>query len=63
LGLCRLQQNDFAGAESYLLQSYDILQTHHPDRNAAKKQIRLDIISLYEKWGRPEDAQKYAGKL
>lgn len=59
LGQCMLAQQNFSDAEQYFLQSYTTFKEHYPERTASKQRALQGIISLYEKWGRTNEAEKY----
>ncbi|MCZ6819620.1 MAG: tetratricopeptide repeat protein, partial [Calditrichaeota bacterium] len=62
LGRCMLAQQNFSAAEQYFLQSYTTFKEHYPERTASKQKALQGIVSLYEKWGRTNEAEKYRKK-
>jgi hypothetical protein len=60
VGLDRLRAGRLAAAETDLLAAYGGLKEHRgPDAPEASV-LRTRLAELYERWGRPTDAQRYA---
>jgi eukaryotic-like serine/threonine-protein kinase len=60
LGKSMLQQGKFAEAEPILLQNYAILEKQRGTNDPGTRQVRAWLAQLYEHWGKPNDAARYA---
>jgi eukaryotic-like serine/threonine-protein kinase len=59
LGECLLAQKRYAEAEPLLLESSAIYQRIHVAESPLLKPARERLASLYERWGRPLEGEKY----
>ena len=49
----------YAEAEPYLLEASEWLRTNRGDDNSYTREAIAHLIDLYERWGRPGDAESY----
>ncbi|MEZ5331032.1 MAG: serine/threonine-protein kinase [Thermoanaerobaculia bacterium] len=59
LGEIEMSRGRFAEAELRLLSSYSALQRLFSEAHPATVEARERLVSLYESWGRPEDAERF----
>ena len=59
LGTCLMGLGRFAAAESYLLEASRWLRTNRGMDNSFTREMLSQLISLYRRWGRPEQAEQY----
>lgn len=63
LGDALVGQGRYAEAEPLLLQSYPILKTSIGARAKPTQEILASLVSLYQSWGRPEEAARFRALL
>ncbi|MHC4942579.1 MAG: tetratricopeptide repeat protein [Planctomycetota bacterium] len=63
LGECLARLKRFEDAESYLLKGYEGFNTYSGEKYAKTVQTVRLLISLYESWERPEQAEAWRSKL
>ena len=59
MGLCLLRQQKYAQAERNLLGNYATLEKQRGAESADARRVRGWLVTLYEKWGRPESAARF----
>jgi serine/threonine-protein kinase len=59
LGRCRTLQGRYREADSLLTTAYDVLRNKRPEGERYRTRVRHALVQLYERWGRPEAAEKY----
>ena len=59
LGDCLAAQARYAEAEPLLNESYTILKAVHIHESPVLDEARQRLVSLYEAWGRPQEAARY----
>jgi hypothetical protein len=59
LGECLTTQKRFADAEPLLLGSYQALRLSQGAGNPRTKSALQRVITLYENWGKPEQAARF----
>jgi eukaryotic-like serine/threonine-protein kinase len=59
VGWCHVEAKRFAEAEPLLLEAYRILVARRGAANAYTQTTRERLITLYERWGKPEQAAQY----
>jgi tetratricopeptide (TPR) repeat protein len=59
LGACLMGLRRYAEAEPYLLEASEWLRTNRGDDNSYTREVIAHLIDLYERWGRPADAESY----
>ncbi|MCG8403702.1 MAG: serine/threonine-protein kinase [Phycisphaerales bacterium] len=62
LSRCLMELRRFENAESVLLESYSRLSEVRGEGEPAIVAARARLASLYERWGKPEAAEKYSDK-
>ena len=60
LGACLVAQGRFAEAEPLLVGSHRLMLAKRTDRSRETRDALDRIVQLYAKWGRPEEARRYA---
>jgi serine/threonine-protein kinase len=63
LGDCLAAQARYAEAEPLLNESYTILRAVHVAQSPALDEARQRLVSLYEVWGKPQEAASYRSQL
>jgi tetratricopeptide (TPR) repeat protein len=63
LGECLAAQARYAEAEPLLNESYTILKAVHVPQSPVLDEARQRLVSLYEAWGKPQDAARYRSQL
>jgi serine/threonine-protein kinase len=59
LGTCLMGLRRYAEAEPYLLEASEWLRANRGDDNSDTREAIAHLIDLYERWGRPADAESY----
>jgi len=59
VGVCLAAEGDYPGAETQLLSSFARLDEESGSLEFFKKRTLVQLISLYQSWGRPDQAEKY----
>jgi serine/threonine-protein kinase len=59
LGDCLAAQTRYAEAEPLLNESYTILKAVHVHESPVLDEARQRLVSLYEAWGKPQEAARY----
>ena len=59
LGECLAAQARYAEAEPLLKESYEIVKTVHVPESPVLEEARQHLISLYDAWGKPQQAAVY----
>jgi len=63
LGDCLAAQARYAEAEPLLNESYTILKAVHLPQSPMLDEARQRLVSLYEAWGKPQEAARYRSQL
>jgi hypothetical protein len=63
LGACRLALGRFPEAEADLLEAFDAMSARRPPPNRETLKVLNGIIELYDRWGRPDQAERYRRRL
>ena len=63
LGECLTLQKRYADAEPLLLDSYEILESTTVSNDARRTEALQRLVSLYEAWGKPQEAARYPSRL
>jgi eukaryotic-like serine/threonine-protein kinase len=63
LGDCLAAQARYAEAEPLLNESYIIFKTVHVPQSPVLDEARQRLVSLYEAWGKPQEAARYRNQL
>ena len=63
LGEVATLEGDLEGAESLLLESIEILRQTVGEKHRNFKTATENLVALYETWGRPDEAARYAAML
>jgi tetratricopeptide (TPR) repeat protein len=63
LGRCRTRQVRYSEADSLLTTAYDVLRTKRPEDERYRRRVRTALVELYEKWGKPQRAERYRQDL
>ena len=63
LGDCLAAQARYADAEPLLNESYTILKAVHLPQSPMLDEARQRLVSLYEAWGKPQEAARYRSQL
>lgn len=59
IGECLTAQNRFEEAEPLLIESYDSMKPKQAPQSFRLKEAKHRLISLYERWNKPEMAARY----
>jgi serine/threonine protein kinase len=59
VGVARLRAGRFADAERDLLSAYEGLRAHRGPTSEETEAARRRLVELYERWNRPDQAQRY----
>ncbi|TET54680.1 MAG: tetratricopeptide repeat protein [Anaerolineales bacterium] len=58
-----LRAGSFAEAEPLLLESLEIFKANHGEQHGMTRATIQALITLYEQWGKPEQAAEWRAKL
>jgi hypothetical protein len=62
-GAVHMRKGEYAEAETVLLQAIEAAEGVHPRIRWIREKALRDIVTLYEAWGKPDQAARFEGRL